>query len=328
MLMGCRAASAEILFSAKGDASQSTGLPIYQWSDPAVSAKATVIIVHGLTQEAASPQVLAEDLAKHHYLVLSLDQRGHGRRRDGTFKKGKTVDYRQSLDDLRRLCLAARSAHPYIPVICIGESAGSSVIVQSARKDPKLMDGMVLSSAGTRPRVFNLTWLIPDFLSNIGRLNHPVDLRRYISKYASNDPQIIAEMVSDPLNRNFMSGHELVGTMKFIWLTRFAAKHVSSETPLLMVQGAKDNVLMTYTIRPLFNRFSSTDKKLVLFPQYGHVLLGTKYIQKDVVQTVESWLDNQVGRNGTGLITQKIEPSAPIEFPTNIQSNHAVLNQP
>ena len=91
---------------------------------------------------------------------------------------------------------------------------------------------------------------------------------------------------------------------------------------------AKDSVLMTYTIRPLFNRFSSTDKKLVLFPQYGHVLLGTKYIHKDVVQTVQSWLDNQVGRNGTGLITQKIEPSAPIDFPPNIQSNHAVLNQP
>lgn len=311
-LTGGYAARAQVSFTGQGELSAMTGLPVYEWKDEAAVGKAVVVIVHGLTQEAGSLKALAQELASQHYVVVSLDQRGHGRWRYGSFANGRTVNYKESLKDLTRLCRAARSAYPGLPLFCIGESAGSSIVAQSASKEAKLMDGMVLASAGTRPRLFNLTWLIPDVLTNFFRVNHPVDVTRYISKYASHDPRIIEEMVSDPLRRNDMSGRELISTMWFIWRTRFCAPRVAADVPLLMVQGARDRILQTGTIRPLLKQFPSSDKRLLLFPEYGHVLLGTKYIQSDVLVAIERWLDAQVGR--TALITDRVhlQSAAPL----------------
>jgi hypothetical protein len=39
---------------------------------------------------------------------------------------------------------------------------------------------------------------------------------------------------------------------------------------------------------------ASSDKKLLVFPSYGHVLIGTSYIQPDVKSAVTGWLNSHV----------------------------------
>jgi alpha-beta hydrolase superfamily lysophospholipase len=269
--------------------------PTYEWKDDSTEPKAVVVFVHGLTQDGLSVDSLARDLARQHYLVVAMDQRGHGRwhcTRNRT--PGSLIDYKSSTVDLEKLCRAARDKYPHLPLYCMGESCGSGVVAQMAARDPELVDGIVLCSPGTRPRVYNIFWMTHDFLCNVFRVNHPINVRRYIRKYASNDPRITDEMMKDPLARNDLSGLEILHTLAFIHDTTWAVKHLNDDMPLLVVQGAKDHILATSTVQSMVHHSKSMNKKLIVLPDCGHVLLGTHYIQPTVEDDIVQWLNSQV----------------------------------
>jgi alpha-beta hydrolase superfamily lysophospholipase len=306
--ISARAASANVVYDENGPIASATHLPIYEWHDDAAPAKAIVVLVHGFTQDGLSPKVLASQLAAQNYLVLSLDLRGHGRWRSDPTAKGRLVDFRLSMKDLTQLCRAAKAAHPDLELFGIGESVGSALIAQVAGRDNSLLNGMILSSPGTRPCVYNIAWVMRDFFASAFRLNHPVNLRKYISKYASPDPRVTKEMLDNPRERNEMTSRELLRTAMFICCTPMRASHISERMPLLVVQGSADHILATDTVTPLLDIIPSLRKQCVVFPQYGHILVGTSFIQPDVVHTIKDWLDSHVG-GGELTVTGQIKPS-------------------
>jgi alpha-beta hydrolase superfamily lysophospholipase len=311
-------AQARVVRQDEGQIASDCRVSAYQWNDDSSAPKAIVVIVHGFTQEGKSAEVLATQLAENHYLVLSLDQRGHGRwmhddwsNRSGGKRRrsGRKVDYGDSENDLLRVCRVSKEMYPDIPLFCIGESAGSALVVHAAADERSdLIQGMVLSSPGTLPRFGNWNWMLHDLFANIFRLERPVDLTRYIANFASDDPRVCQEMLNDPLDRNSPSGFEILHTAWYVTRTRAAIKHLSDQMPLLVVQGSEDHILQPDTVPPLVDQVKSKNKQLVVFPQFGHVLVGTSFIRPTVALTITKWLESQMPKASLTVSARVAQP--------------------
>jgi alpha-beta hydrolase superfamily lysophospholipase len=290
-------------------------VPAYVWSDDEVTPKGMVILVHGFTQQGKSVEVLAKALAHMGYLVISPDQRGHGRwhykdQSTGSFG-GDMVDYKASINDIEKLIKAAKDLHPELSLFCLGESAGAAIVAEAASRQPENVSGVILCSAGRYPRIYNVFWVVKDFLCNVYRLNHPINLRPYIKQYASDDPRIVDEMVNEPLDRNELSGRELLRTVAFIRrTTKHALKHLPSDVPLLVMQGKLDHIVQSRTVAPMVRKAKARDKNYVVFPDCGHVLVGTSYIRPVVSETIENWIDKRTRVTNLSASSRMLTPAA------------------
>lgn len=380
-MLQVQSASASLVYENESAIAKSCALSVYQWHEDTAPPKAIVVLLHGFTQQGLSLQVLAEHLAQEHFLVLSMDLRGHGRWykptqraeavttigtqsasaqaescenagnadrdaaetanviaqdqqtefSDGTSvvlpdlnhvpkpaavsdatkaklaaraaKTGsKLVDYYASVDDLEKLCKSAKEQYPGIPLFCIGESSGSGVAARASSRKGSSIDGLILCSPGSRPRIFNLFWVVPDFLKYCATVNTvPISVQRYVRKYASNDPRVTDEMVKDPLSRDKLTGRELFRTLFFITKNAAAVKHINPKTPVLMVQGKHDHIVSPYAVKHIMTRHPSTKRQLVVFRENGHVMLGTSFIKPEVVRAIDGWLDIQIHRDQLSL---------------------------
>jgi alpha-beta hydrolase superfamily lysophospholipase len=300
-----------LMDSASPDARQSH-LPIYEWRDSASKRpRSIIVLVHGATQEVTCFDQLARRLAKQGFLVCGLDLRGHGQwhfRHIGEGKmEGYTVDYNQSVKDVAHLIDHLQAKYPQAPIFCVGESAGAAVLVNAGVERPDSIKGLVLASVGTRPMVHKLDWVLPDIVKGFKNLTHPLEIKRYVTAYSSDDPRVTKEMNEDPLGRHTMSGKELIATGIFIRTSKGKAKELPSEMPLLILQGTEDQVCSPTSVKAIVRKHPGFDKQLVYLRNCGHVLLGTQFIKPQVSNLVVDWLTKH---NETALAAQNAGPLA------------------
>lgn len=279
-------------------------LHIVRWQDKSKAPRAVVVAVHGTTQHAGSFSTLAQHLAVQGFIFIGLDLRGHGERFYKAFagQPNQRIDYDKSADDLGCLLKKVRATYPNLPVFCIGESVGSAVATHCAGRFKGSMDGLILCSPGTRPRVFNPLMVMPDFFKGITHLNDPMDVSRYIGNYSSDDKRVSDEMIADPLSRIRLTPKEILRTAFFIRTTTKAAKNLPPELPVMIVQGEEDGIVSTKSTKSILKNLPSEHKELVEFKDAGHVLLGTSYLKPQVVDSVSKWLNDQTDLNRTKVI--------------------------
>lgn len=270
------------------------GLPVYSWIDTSRSTKGVVVAVHGTTRHGTSFAPMARHLASNGFRVVSLDLRGHGK---WYFSEGPNshskIDYTRSAFDLTTLLQQVRAANPRLPIFCLGESIGSAVVIRTVSMAPELVNGVILTSPGTRPHFYNLCMVIPDFIKGISKLDRPLDVSRYINRYASNDARIVDEMLTDPLSRKRLSGKEILQTLFFLLRTPRFSRRMSEQTPVLVLQGARDSIVSKASVLELLDNIRSTNKQLVVLPLSGHVLLDTAYPNALALNAITKWLLNE-----------------------------------
>lgn len=276
----------------KGTQELVPALKVRVWSQENKAPRGIVIAVHGTTQHAASLARMAESLSECGFQVLAFDLRGHGARFHGAASDESScvVNYRSSADDLIALCRAVRSENRGIPVFCLGESVGSAVVIRAASRDAHLCDGIILCAAGTRPRFYNPLMVIPDFCKGIVRLDHPMDVTRYITRYSSDDERVCREMIGDPLSRVTLTPREILRTAGFIHSAQKNARHIPETISLLIIQGEIDGIVSRGSVESMFKKLKSRDKQLLVFEDCGHVLLGTTFIKAPVLDSLKTWL--------------------------------------
>jgi acylglycerol lipase len=308
-----------------------SGIPVLEWTNPATKPKAAIIALHGATQQAGSFDVLANHLAEQGFVIVGLDLRGHGRWYFGPFSKagGKNISYTQSIKDLQALAQEVRRRYPAIPLFCLGESTGAGVAMHAVAQQNDLFDGMVLASAGTRTNIFNLKLIVPDLAKGLTNLDKQIDGSPYILKYASEDKRIVNEMVADPLSRSFLSGKEILKTLWFINSMQGVARKLPANLPILLLQGGKDHIVSPATADALMRNMSSDDKRMVVFPDSGHVMLGTSYIKEPIKELVSKWFNDE-----TTALHVKMEMAKNPITPNHVDPPHkalhptAMINQP
>jgi alpha-beta hydrolase superfamily lysophospholipase len=244
-----------------------------------------------MTQQGGCFSHLAQQLNAEGYTAVAMDLRGHGKWfhsvDDGEKRR---VSYPKSAQDLLALAAELRSSYPGLPIFGVGESVGAGVMTLAAGQKANAFDGIVLVSAGTRPHTYNPIMVTRDFVVGIVDLDKQLDIRKYITHYSSEDPRITKEMITDQLSRTTLTGKEILQTAAFIRKTPRSATKLPEQLPVLILQGQIDKIVATSSVKSILRHIHSANKKLVIIPHCGHILLGTAYLKQPVVKQLTDWL--------------------------------------
>jgi len=115
----------------------------YDWPVPTGSAKALVLLVHGLGEHMGRYQHVAFALQQAGYMVIGYDHVGHGL---SSGKRGDTDTPDQLTEHLQHMVKEVKSLHPRLPLVLLGHSMGGLVVQRAAASDRSLADAVVMSS--------------------------------------------------------------------------------------------------------------------------------------------------------------------------------------
>jgi alpha-beta hydrolase superfamily lysophospholipase len=270
-------------------------LPIRVWKNKQGALRGVVVAVHGLTQHAGTFDTFANQLSQTGFTFVGLDMRGHGKwyHTAPWSDTGKTCDFKQSVVDMVNLISQIRAHLPNTPIYCLGESVGSAVAIRVASQRPDLINGLILVSSGTKTRAYSPFMVAGDFFKGIEALHKQMDVTRYIMRYSSNENRICTGMVCDPLSRRTLTPIEVLKTKYILSTTPAIAKKLSPKLAVLCITGAQDHIVDPGSVKRMFKTLKCSDKKLVWLPDCGHVLLGTRFLDADVVNSIDSWLTKE-----------------------------------
>jgi alpha-beta hydrolase superfamily lysophospholipase len=273
-------------------------LPLYEWKKAGGHPKAIAVAVHGLVMHGAVYDSLARNLAENDFVVYAPDLRGYGRwQHAGKF----AIDYEQSYADLHEIVKSLKAQHPGLPMYVIGESLGADMALHVASDEPNLVSGLILSSPAIRRHSF-----IPSLAAKAGIFVlepfKQFNLVPYIRRFASEDPRIVEETLTDPLVRKHLSAWELLRTCQYMKPSLNYAGKLPQTMPVLVIQGNKDRMVRTNGVALLLSRLRSNDQTVRWFADRGHLLLETGYLQPDTLATVQGWLSDHLGQESPSVV--------------------------
>jgi alpha-beta hydrolase superfamily lysophospholipase len=276
---------------------------VYRWSDGAFKPRAVVIAIHGLTMHGTVFETLARHLASQGILVYAPDLRGYGawhineEKSKEQFSEDKDnhskIAYRASCTDVVDLVAAVKSENPNVPLYCIGESLGADVAMIAAGKVPTLIDGLIVSSPAIKRKI-HLEHMALDVGKAVTSAHMTLNVTPYLKYFASEDARVTNEALNDPLVRKQLSAQDIMQSFKFIDSGLKFADTVPDKTPVLVLQGDKDEIIDSSGVLKLAQHLSSTDQTIKWFKGKGHLLLETSFISEKAINAVDQWLDRQV----------------------------------
>jgi alpha-beta hydrolase superfamily lysophospholipase len=276
-----------------------THLPVYLWQDAARRPKGIVLLLHGIGERAYSLNYLAQQLVSGGFVVYGLDERGHGwwhfHQKKGD--PGYSCDFIRTVKDVDRLLSLLRKQHPSIPVFLVGESVGAAVAWRAAIDTPDAVDGIVLAGTGCRLKYANVSWIMSDILRNCWRWNHQINIVRYQRRYGSDDLPAFDEILKDREQRKTLTLNEVMGARRFLQKNCKFARQLEPHIPVLVIQGANDKILSAESAEKVFDATSASDKRYILVPECGHVLLGISRLKSIVNDSIITFLNEMTFRH-------------------------------
>lgn len=275
-------------------------LPVSCWRDSQSKPRAVAIAVHGLAMHGRVYGRLASELVAQGVQVYAEDLRGYGRWQcpaepDAEGKVGaRTVNYKDSLEDLKVLIKAVRAEHPGLPLFLIGESMGAGFSMRAAEALPEEVDGLILASPALKRRNYVGPELVKDMAALVANPTRELDLVPYIKKLASENDKIVEEAINDPYVRKSLNCKDLLQTAHCISTNMEHAKGVSEHVPVLIIQGDQDKLLKHDAVVSLVNKLKSKDQTVRWMKGKGHLLIETSYIDPSTMSTIKTWLASHV----------------------------------
>jgi acylglycerol lipase len=293
-------------------------MPVYQWQAAGQQPRGIVLALHGLVLHGTSYDVLAKTLVDDGYVVYSTDMRGYGRLTkqyphefctDHDCKQ--KVNYEKSSQDITKLAEKIKASHPGVPLFIVGESLGGHMAVRVASKHPEVVDGIVLSAPAIKAHNF-IDKHMPVALNEmmlITNLHKNVSILPYVKKYASDDPEIVKELVHDPMLRKKMTLTELFQSRSAVYKTLSFVPSIRPGLPILVIQGTDDRCVKADAVQLLTKKLHSENAQVQMFSNRGHILIETAHIKPDTMSTLVSWLNSHTGTVATTAVHSQVLPT-------------------
>jgi acylglycerol lipase len=303
-------ASAEVTYDEHPALASEVNLPVCEWNDKALKPKAAVLMLHGISQRAYTLRTVANSLASQGFLTYGMDLRGHGWwHKQEKCRDGYRSNYKASQADVTRVLKTIKEENPDIPLYLIGESVGSAVALRAANDSPEVLKGLVLCGAGSKPGRANMLWLLTDMTKCMFR--KPVNIVRYQKKYGTDDLVALQQTIDDPDQRKTFSFREILSAKRFLGKNRKFAQKLDPRISVLVVHGACDKTLTPKSAKKVFSALNTFDKKLVMVPDCGHILLGTPAPKPMVTYSITSFIDDHATQRVASVDgVEKIAPEA------------------
>ena len=230
---------------------ESGSVALTEWR-PEDTPQAIILAVHGYGDYGSSTfETAAEDWAKRSILTYAYDQRGFGRNPTNGVWPGHDA----LIADLGEVATLIKRRHPDIPLTVIGHSMGGGVVTAALGEGAVDADKAVLLA----PALWGGQNLSP-FLRGIAHAAHAIapDKRwtgdGIVKIQASDNIEMLRDLGRDPLYVRNPSSREFVGLIRL--MDRAVAAAPNIETPVLVVYGAKDEVVPEDPITDAFDEFN------------------------------------------------------------------------
>lgn len=278
--------------------------PCLSWVQPMRPVRAVILCVHGLGLHSGSYEAFGKVMSKKGYSVYAIDVRGFG---SWMAAKGhQKVDFDACLNDVRSTLLALRTANPGKPVFLLGESMGGAIALQSVAKFPELVNGLISSvpagerfQQGKTDLKVALHMLTP---------NRSFDVGSGIMNQVTKDEELRENLKTDPLGRLKLSSKELLQFQAFMNNNHDVACTIK-DIPVLIVQGAKDNLVKPEGTEDLFDELATKDKKMMTVLSAEHLIFEEGQFTDDVIERVDGWITERLPQHGptNELLAEKLD---------------------
>lgn len=261
------------------------GLNLHLQKDmPNTKPKAVVVISHGLASHSGVFGDFAKTMNASDIAVYRFDHRGHGKS-DGR-DSIHINSYFEMVEDLRLVVEKAKQENPNTPVFVLGHSMGGHITALFGTKYPQGADGFILAAGVLRYNQMNFGYLPrpepkDSFVSgavSLTTLNIPFE---GAGLSLDNDP-LMLEKFSVSFPNCFKEGVQYLkdNDDKFV-------------APVMLISGNKDVFVAPKDAIDFYNETNSVDKSLILYPNFGHLLMlenGGQKINDDVAE----WINERV----------------------------------
>lgn len=249
--------------------------------------KQCLIMQHGFAEHCRVYFPVMEWLERHQVAVLMMDLPGHGTS-DGV--RGHIDDFQDYLNNMEILFGHIPREWQKLPTYMFGHSLGGLISALYAIEKQSYLKGVILSSPLTgfpKPEQYIIS-MIADIVS-IKSMNQPV-IKPVSPDKLTRDPKKWIKYYSDPFR-----GHMITPRM-FNQMRRKCTKiqHIARELelPVLMFQGAQDQVVSPEEGYKFFDKISSEQKKLVVFSKAVHELFQEKEADH-ILKIMLDWLQQK-----------------------------------
>lgn len=255
---------------------------IYQKNYYITNPKATVIIVHGISEHSGRYKELALRFNKEGYDVLTYDHIGHGK---SSGKRGKLKSFHEMIDVLHSVVLAEKT-RTNNKIFLLGHSMGGGVVNLYEAKYSNI-DGIISSSAATNtPRELRPFKYIGFYLLRWIKISS-----KMFDDHLAKDPNVLKQIKEDPLMLDYMY-LSLLGEM-FVKGVKYLHKNINNfNTPILYIHGTSDNIVDYKFSEYMYNNIKTKDKKLILYEGEYHEMLND-YNKEKVITDILNWLNKR-----------------------------------
>lgn len=270
----------------EGTFSGSHGVSLFYqaWYPPGMS-KAVVALVHGFGEHCDRYCTVTTALTQAGYAVFGFDNQGHGRSEGQRGHINRWQDYR---DNVSAFLAKVRHHEPSLPLFVLGHSLGGLIVLDFALMSPAGLSGIVISGPPIRPvgiakpylvaiaRILSGVW--PRFTMNVGTG----------AQSLSRDPDVVQQIQNDPLKHSMATVRW--GTECLVAIAAVRRNISQLQVPILLVHGSADKVNDVQGSEEIFERITTTDKTLKIYPgsyHEPHNDLDRNQVMNDLVH----WLD-------------------------------------
>ena len=212
-------------------------LALYDWPTAHTPARATVVMVHGLSEHGGRYTQVAKQLNAWGFDVRAYDQYGHGL---SSGSRGRLPPQHRFVDDLVSVLAHTRSSlAPTSRLIALGHSMGGLVATSAVARGLCAVDGLVLSSPAYIPVLQNwqkvlLRWL-PHWL-------HGLCVDNGINpQWIARNPEWVHDYATDPLV------HRSISAELGLWFLNEGAYCIEAakrwNTPTLLMYAGSDRIV-------------------------------------------------------------------------------------
>lgn len=213
-------------------------LPLRHWD--ADHPRAIIVALHGMSDYSEAFDLPGPYWAAQGITTYAYDQRGFGRAPNPGVWAGAGA-MRNDLDDIAD---AARVKYPGIPVYALGESMGGAVVLSAlASTHPPHVDGSILVapavwSRDDMPFYYGAAlWLAAHIAPGWHLSGNGLHI------VACDNIAVLRKLSRDPVYQHSARADQVYGLVNLMDDARHAPEHFSDPPPILLLYGAKDQVI-------------------------------------------------------------------------------------